>query len=135
MAGVAGVPGGGKLRGKGDGERWPQRVTETLGRRTAPGEVHLPPYLPDDPVIREDWAQYLDTVRYTDWEVGRIVDRLKEASELERTVLFFITDHYKDPPYVLIRMDRLTHDNFRALFETIWREKANRTQISAYHPR
>lgn len=49
--------------------------------------------------------------------------------------LFFITDHYKDYPYVLIRMNRLKHDHFRALFETIWRENANRTQISAYHPR
>ena len=33
--------------------------------------------------------------------------------------LFFITDHYRDYPYVLIRLDRLTPDHFRALFETI----------------
>jgi arylsulfatase A-like enzyme len=55
--------------------------------------VKLPPYLPDDPVIREDWAQYLDTVRYTDWEVGRVLERLKEAGELDKTVVFFMTDH------------------------------------------
>ena len=53
----------------------------------------LPPYLPDDAVIVEDWRQYLDTVRFTDWQVGRIVERLREAGELERTVLFFMTDH------------------------------------------
>lgn len=46
--------------------------------------------------------------------------------------LFFVTDHYRDYPYVLIRMDRLTPDHFRALFETIWREKATKSQISAY---
>lgn len=46
--------------------------------------------------------------------------------------LFFITDHYRDYPYVLIRMDLLEPDHFRALFETIWREKATKAQISAY---
>ncbi|MAN75980.1 hypothetical protein OF122_04695 [Pelagibacterium flavum] len=46
--------------------------------------------------------------------------------------LFFITDHYRDYRYVLIRMDRLTPEHFRALFETIWREKATKAQISTY---
>ena len=84
---------GGKLRGKGNGDRWPKRVEQALGSRTPAGAVKLPPYLPDDPVIREDWAQYLDTVRYTDWEVGQIVERLKQAGELDNTVVFFLTDH------------------------------------------
>lgn len=84
---------GGKFRGDGTGERWPERVVKTLGARTQPADVKLPPYLPDHPVIREDWAQYLDTVRYTDWQVGKIIDRLREAGELDRTYLFFITDH------------------------------------------
>lgn len=46
--------------------------------------------------------------------------------------LFFITDHYRDYPYVLVRLDRLAPDHFRSLFETIWREKATKTQLSAY---
>lgn len=84
---------GGKFRGHGDGERWPARVESTLGSRTATRDVSLPPYLPNDPVILEDWAQYLDTVRYTDQEVGRIVDTLRDAGELEHTYIFLITDH------------------------------------------
>ena len=84
---------GGKLRGRGDGEQWPRRAEQALGSRTPASAVKLPPYLPDDPVIREDWAQYLDTVRYTDWEVGRVLERLKEAGELDKTVVFFMTDH------------------------------------------
>ena len=84
---------GGKLRGHGDGERWPREVEKVLGTRTAAENVTLPPYLPDDPLIREDWAQYLDTVRYADWEVGRIVDWLRETGELDRTYIFFLTDH------------------------------------------
>lgn len=84
---------GGKYRGQRPGEQWPKRVQATLGSVTSTNAVKLPPYLPEDPVIREDWAQYLDTVRYTDWEVGRIVERLKQAGEWDRTVLFFWTDH------------------------------------------
>ena len=32
-------------------------------------------------------------MRYTDWEVGRIVARLQETGELDRTIIFFWTDH------------------------------------------
>lgn len=45
--------------------------------------------------------------------------------------LFFITDHYRDYPYLLVRLDRLDAEHFRALFETIWREKATKAQIRA----
>ena len=55
--------------------------------------MKLPPYLPNDPVIVQDWAQYLDTVRYTDWEVGQILNRLDTSGDLENTYVFFITDH------------------------------------------
>ena len=81
---------GGKYR---HGRRWGEQVERDLGSRTLPESVTLPPYLPDDPVIRADWAQYLDTVRYTDWELGRVVERLREAGELDKTYVFFITDH------------------------------------------
>jgi arylsulfatase A-like enzyme len=84
---------GGKRRGEAPGVEWPRVVTETLGSTTPPDSFQLPPYLPDDPVIRADWAQYLDSVRYVDWEVGRIVERLKAAGEWERTVVFLWTDH------------------------------------------
>jgi arylsulfatase A-like enzyme len=84
---------GGKLRGQKPGPAWPAKALATLGSLTPTNAVKLPPYLPEDETIRADWAQYLDTVRYTDWEVGRIVQRLKDAGELERTVIIFWTDH------------------------------------------
>ncbi len=84
---------GGKYRGQGNDEKWPARVLKDLGSTTPISAVHLPPYLPSDPVILKDWAQYLDTVRYTDWEVGKVVQRLKDAGEFENTVIFFMTDH------------------------------------------
>lgn len=84
---------GGKLRGQRPGPQFPARVRETLGSLTSTQAVRLPPYLPPDETMVADWAQYLDTVRYTDWEVGRIVERLRQAGELDRTVIFFWTDH------------------------------------------
>lgn len=84
---------GGKLRGKGDGEAWPKRVIETLGSRTKHEQVKLPPYYPNHPVLLEDWAQYLDAVRYTDYEVGQVLKRLEDEGIADETIVFFITDH------------------------------------------
>ncbi len=84
---------GGKHRGQGNGKEWPRRALAALGSCTQDDKITLPAWLPDDPIIREDWAQYLDTVRMTDMEVGRIIQRLEDSGELERTVIFFMTDH------------------------------------------
>lgn len=84
---------GGKHRGQRPGPAWPAKALAALGSLTPTNAVKLPPYLPEDSTVRADWAQYLDTVRYTDWEVGRIVQRLKDAGELDRTVIIFWTDH------------------------------------------
>jgi len=54
-----------------------------------PAEVKLPPYYPDDPVIRDDWAQYLNAVMNTDIQVGHIVQRLKDEGIYDNTYIFF----------------------------------------------
>ncbi len=84
---------GGKFRGQAPKPAWPKRVMKELGSVTSPAQVHLPTYLPDDPTIREDWAQYLDCVRYTDYQIGKIVERLSSTGDFDNTVFFFITDH------------------------------------------
>lgn len=45
---------------------------------------------------------------------------------------FFITEHYRDYAYVLIRLDKIDRGQFHGLFETIWREKATKTQKLAF---
>jgi arylsulfatase A-like enzyme len=82
---------GGKYRGNGRNQS--EAVKKALGTLTAPEAVKLPPYYPDDPVIRQDWANYLDTVRYTDLQVGQILKRLEEDGVAADTLVFFITDH------------------------------------------
>jgi arylsulfatase A-like enzyme len=58
-----------------------------------PDAVVLPPYVADDPVIRKDWAKYLDQVEYMDGEVGRLVQELKDKGLYENTVIVFIGDN------------------------------------------
>ena len=86
---------GGKLRGGTSeaNEKFVQRVEKTLGKRTNPDDVRLPPYYPRERVLLDDWAAYLDSVRETDRIVGEILDRLKQRGELESTVVVFMTDH------------------------------------------
>jgi len=84
---------GGKFRGQAPKEAWPARVLKELGSVVSSDSVKLPAYLPEHPVIRQDWAQYLDCVRYTDHQLGTIVERLKQSGDLDHTVIFFMTDH------------------------------------------
>ena len=83
---------GGKLRNV------PKSYEEVLARfdkeqLVTPAQVALPPYYPDHPVIRKDWAEYLNSVQYTDVEVGRILARLKRDGVLDNTIVIFLTDH------------------------------------------
>ena len=55
--------------------------------------IDLPPYYPDNPTIRDEWTNHLDSIQVTDSEVGRIVERLRMDGLLENTVIFFFTDH------------------------------------------
>lgn len=58
-----------------------------------PADVQLPPYYPDDPVIREDWAEYLNSWQQVDLEVGELLDRLTAEGIADSTAVFFWTDH------------------------------------------
>ncbi|MCP5558924.1 MAG: sulfatase [Verrucomicrobiaceae bacterium] len=86
---------GGKLR-EGSVEAraaFKARVIAELGSATDPAKVVLPPYYPRDPVILDDWALYLDSVRMTDLHVGRVIARMEKEGLLENTLIIFMTDH------------------------------------------
>lgn len=74
------------------GEWW-DNVRAQSKHPVDPAAVELPPYMVDDPVIRMDWAKYLDQVEYMDNEVGRIVQYLKDKGLYENTVIIFIGDN------------------------------------------
>lgn len=83
---------GGKLRNV---PKWYDEVTASLDPDVLVNkdEVTLPPYYPDVETFRYDWASYLNSVTYTDREVGQVMSRLETEGLMDNTVVFFITDH------------------------------------------
>ena len=81
---------GGKLRSR---LEVIEGLMEDVGPMVSPEAVVLPPYYPDHPDIRKDWAGYLSSVLYTDYQVGQILKDLEDEGVLENTIVLFITDH------------------------------------------
>ena len=69
-------------------------------------KVPLPPYHPDTPDIRHDWAQYYDKVEDMDGRVGRILDKLEADGLADDTIVFYYADHGG----VLCRSKRFLYD-------------------------
>lgn len=58
-----------------------------------PAKVQLPPYYPDHPVCRNDWAMYLDAIEKMDSQVGEILQRLEKEGIADNTIVIFIGDN------------------------------------------
>ena len=58
-----------------------------------PAKVALPPYYPDHPVAREDWALYLETVNVLDQKIGTVLQRLEKDGLADNTIVFYFGDH------------------------------------------
>lgn len=58
-----------------------------------PDRLKLPPYYPDHPVAREDWATYLESIQLMDDYVGIILKRLDEEGLSANTLVIFSSDH------------------------------------------
>lgn len=64
-----------------------------VGNPVDPSIVNVPPYYPDDEVLRTDWASYLNSILHLDREVKGILDRLEKEGLTENSVIFLFTDH------------------------------------------
>ncbi len=53
----------------------------------------LPPFLPDNEVIRQDFCDYLGEVQAFDAGVGVLLDELEQRGELDRTLVVISGDH------------------------------------------
>jgi arylsulfatase A-like enzyme len=62
-------------------------------KRADPSKVVFPPYYPDHPITRADWAAYLDSATELDRKIGLILQKMKEESLLENTVIIFFGDN------------------------------------------
>jgi len=63
-----------------------------------PARITLPPQYPDDPVVRIDFAQYLESVQIADRKVGEILRKLEAEGDAQSTVVFFYSDQGRPFP-------------------------------------
>jgi len=58
-----------------------------------PAKVPLPPYYPDHPVAREDYARYLDSAMELDRKIGLILKQLESEGLADNTMVVFMGDN------------------------------------------
>jgi len=68
------------------GEEWHPKVA-------TPENVTPPPYYPDHPIVREEWARYLNSASGMDRRIGWILEQLKSDEVAEDTVVIFFGDN------------------------------------------
>lgn len=56
-------------------------------------KIKLPPYYPDHPVARNDWAGYLASIQRFDKQVGAILKQLENDGLADRTIVCLLSDH------------------------------------------
>jgi N-sulfoglucosamine sulfohydrolase len=66
--------------------------------RHDPDKAVLPPYYPDTPKVRQDWAQYYDIITLTDRLVAGVLEELEEDGLADDTIVWFWGDHGRGLP-------------------------------------
>ena len=92
---------------------------------TDPAKVRLPPYQPDTPDIRADWARYYDHLALLDGQIAAKLKDLADAGLADDTIVFY----YGDNGGVLPRSKRFlqqsgTHVPLIVYFPPKWRHLA-----------
>lgn len=67
--------------------------SEQLVPKHNPAAMVLPPYHPDIPEMRHDWAVYYDKIEIMDARVGELLRELEALGEAENTIVFYYADH------------------------------------------
>jgi len=62
-------------------------------RPVEPSTVKVPPYLPDWPEVRQDWADFYGSLLSADGAIQPLLESLDRAGLREKTLLLFTTDH------------------------------------------
>ena len=62
-------------------------------QRHDPAKVPVPPFHPDEPEVRRDWARYHDLITALDYHVADRLKELEDAGLADDTIVFFFSDH------------------------------------------
>ncbi len=68
-----------------------------IRRGKRPEQVKLPAYYPNARIIKSDFLDYATEIEWVDQHVGRVLELLEEAGELDNTVIVVTSDH--GPPF------------------------------------
>jgi len=58
-----------------------------------PDKVELPPYYPDHPIARRDWADYLESIQVLDTQIGVAMQWLAKEGLADNTIVMYFGDH------------------------------------------
>ena len=83
----------GQIQLYGGKEIFSSKFKERIKTPVDRSKIELPPYLPNHPVIIEEYADHLDAIQITDERVGKIIKELRDNGLLENTIVFFFSDH------------------------------------------
>lgn len=86
-----------------DRQTWRQPRVEWKGEKTheqiaTPENVTPPPYYPDHPLVRKEWARYLNSISGMDRTIGKILAKLKKDGLMENTIILFFGDNGRIEP-------------------------------------
>jgi len=66
---------------------------EAPSRLHKPAEIHVPGYLPDAPLVRQELSCYFNSVRRLDDTFGKVMAALREAGAEASTLVMFLSDN------------------------------------------
>jgi len=69
------------------------RPSDPVVPKHNPAAMKLPPYHPDIPEMRHDWAVYYDQIEKMDSRVGELLRELEDSGEADNTIVFYYADH------------------------------------------
>ncbi|WP_418263686.1 sulfatase [Flavobacterium faecale] len=93
-----------KIRGNGQ-----KRMKESESTIHVPRDIDfkIPPYLPDNDVVKRDMWKVYNNIAEMDKQIGAVIKQLEDDGLLENTIIFFYGDHGGPLP----REKRLTYDS------------------------
>ncbi|MFM7181426.1 MAG: sulfatase-like hydrolase/transferase [Verrucomicrobiales bacterium] len=65
----------------------------TPAQRRDPAKTPVPPFHPDTPEVRRDWARYYDNITAMDYQIADKLKELEDAGLAEDTIVFFFGDN------------------------------------------
>ncbi|MBI5771639.1 MAG: sulfatase [Verrucomicrobia bacterium] len=67
-------------------------------RHAKPETVTPPPYYPDHPIVREEWARYLNSISGMDLRLGKVLAQLRDDGLEDDTIVIFFGDNGRLDP-------------------------------------